>query len=52
MTQACNPSYLVDGDWKDHGVRPAWEKSSQDSISTGGVHLSSQLWWEAQIGVS
>jgi hypothetical protein len=26
VAHACNPSYSGDGDWKDHGSRPAWAK--------------------------
>jgi hypothetical protein len=35
MAQACNPSYLGGGDWKDCGSRPAQAKGSWDPTSTG-----------------
>jgi hypothetical protein len=28
-----NPSYSAGGDKEDHGLKPAWENSSQDPIS-------------------
>jgi hypothetical protein len=33
VTHACNPSYSGGGDQVDHGLKPAWENSSQDRIS-------------------
>jgi hypothetical protein len=40
MVHACNPSYLRGRDQENHGSKPAWQKSSQDSIST-----KSSVWW-------
>jgi hypothetical protein len=33
MAHACNPSYLGGWNLEDHGLRPAWANSTQDSIS-------------------
>jgi hypothetical protein len=49
----CNPSYLGDQDQESHGSRPAWGKNvpenphlNRKNAGCGGVHLSSQPWWE------
>jgi hypothetical protein len=34
VVETYNPSYLGSGGWEDSSLRPAWAKSSQDSIST------------------
>jgi hypothetical protein len=51
--QACNPSYMGGRNQEDHSSRPTRTKSSQDSILTNVwawcTHLSSQLYWEAQL---
>jgi hypothetical protein len=56
VAQACNPSYLGGGDWEDPNWWPGWAKNyettSQPLAGCGGMHLSFQLHWEAQMGES
>jgi hypothetical protein len=39
VTHIYNPSSPGSGDWKDHSSRPAWVKSSRDSISTNRSYV-------------
>jgi hypothetical protein len=52
--QPCNPSYLRGRDWEDQGLRPAQTKFETPAqpikAEYGGMHLSSQLHGELQIG--
>jgi hypothetical protein len=52
MAHTCNPNYSEAEIRRIEGSRPAWAKSSQEQYSSektghGGVHLLSQLLWEA-----
>jgi hypothetical protein len=38
VAHACNPTYVGDGDWEDHGSRPvSWTKMFAMPISTNNA---------------
>jgi hypothetical protein len=44
VAHACNPGYSGGRDQEDHGLKPAWANSSQDSLSRKPItHTQKEL---------